>query len=862
MDKNLRKVGQVALSQLRKSVNADSIVCYFHNALADYYWLFHTDGVLRYPYQMHGGVAYAEQLERITYRQEQEDEFGIVFFRRIPTELSRKIFWGEPFAKRERVKHCIRIHIRTDQEDENSADSVIFLNYVDSPFPTKPEAKKNIGMQFAALKQCLGELGQQPRLDEVSASRMRSAMFKFRRQLGDILVTEASSETFTEGNKTESDHSGEQISKASQQLYDLVVSQARKLIKPANGAKNVLCTLNLVNTNNVIEIVSPKDFPTNREWGIVEHVARTGAIYLVSDVEKYVEDYDKNVDSYRDDESRPPYVEGNEETRCELAVPLMLQKRIIGVLNIEANQPNAYDDTHIDMLFQFASSAVLAVRQTLLWKDLRIAVAQQNLISHLGNEQEIFAKTLEAVKSLGYEAAIWDVVTKTSYPKGRLKPRKKGFTNWVSEKKSAVALGDQLPQGSEIPFECHRGYLDLDSQSGLFTNWSPMQPPPLLLAIKNRRRRETARDVVTSLGFPIFSVDTVGGKPSLSGVRAVMWVSSERHFLSLLNDESWCLSLLCRNASTALKVLADTQQQVDAHRQRTLQYHFGENWDPILKLHKQRPSILNPRKRDSLIVLNIDVRGSTQLGVSLANKGQSDRFVELIETYHREARDSVLDHGGVMDKTMGDGVMALFNVYQKNILPIDKPPKDPRADAVACAFDIFEKFAQLLQKYEIERRWAVDPLNVRLGAALTEGSGFIGSFYEERGLDYTILGDVANDAGKLVDRARVKQLIEYFEEWLGSDDVRRNSPITALRSGTNIALSEETIGQLIVRLRKSVPDVLLADYQFLSVAETLPYEGYTLNPDRNKPNRAVLILRHELEADRESTASADATGSS
>jgi len=141
---DLRKLGENALSQLRQSLRADTLVCYFHNSLAKYYWLFYADGSFRYPEQMHGGIAYDDQLKRITFDADPQNDPDIKFFRDIPSELSSKIFWGEPFVTREGVKHCLRIHIRfkSSRGKKTSAGSVIFLNYRKRYFPKEPWGRR------------------------------------------------------------------------------------------------------------------------------------------------------------------------------------------------------------------------------------------------------------------------------------------------------------------------------------------------------------------------------------------------------------------------------------------------------------------------------------------------------------------------------------------------------------------------------------------------------------------------------------------------------------------------------------------------------------------------------------------------
>ena len=65
-----------------------------------------------------------------------------------------------------------------------------------------------------------------------------------------------------------------------------------------------------------------------------------------------------------------------------------------------------------------------------------------------------------------------------------------------------------------------------------------------------------------------------------------------------------------------------------------------------------------PTRRQEVTVLFSDVRDYTSLSEGL----QPEAVVELLNEWFTEVTRAVRQHGGVVDKFMGDGVMALFGV--------------------------------------------------------------------------------------------------------------------------------------------------------------------------------------------------------
>jgi sigma-B regulation protein RsbU (phosphoserine phosphatase) len=67
----------------------------------------------------------------------------------------------------------------------------------------------------------------------------------------------------------------------------------------------------------------------------------------------------------------PRYVKLVDEARSELAIPLMLQDRCIGVFDLESPELDAFSKSHVDILTLLASQAAVAIENARLYERLR-----------------------------------------------------------------------------------------------------------------------------------------------------------------------------------------------------------------------------------------------------------------------------------------------------------------------------------------------------------------------------------------------------------------------------------------------------------------------------------------------------------
>jgi len=125
-----------------------------------------------------------------------------------------------------------------------------------------------------------------------------------------------------------------------------------------------------------------------------------------------------------------------------------------------------------------------------------------------------------------------------------------------------------------------------------------------------------------------------------------------------------------------------------------------------------------------------DVRSSTSMG----ERFTATEFAEHLNQFYSAATDALISHDGIVDKLIGDEVMALF------ISGLAGP--DYRRKAVLAAIDLAR---------------AVDELPV--GVAVNAGVAFVGNVGSGAVRDFTALGDAVNVASRLQSHAAPGEVV-------------------------------------------------------------------------------------------------------
>ncbi|MGQ9624275.1 MAG: GAF domain-containing protein [Candidatus Bathycorpusculaceae bacterium] len=145
-------------------------------------------------------------------------------------------------------------------------------------------------------------------------------------------------------------------------------------------------TLSLAAYRGYSKILSLK-LPLDKEKGITVRAARTGKPVFVSDVRK-----------------NGAYVKGGEAILSELAVPIKLGRKVLGVLNVESKRLAAFNEEDIKLLETLASHAAIAISNLKRHEKLSALNAFGRSLNKAKSIQEIARLTLNAMeKVLGFK---------------------------------------------------------------------------------------------------------------------------------------------------------------------------------------------------------------------------------------------------------------------------------------------------------------------------------------------------------------------------------------------------------------------------------------------------------------------------
>src|SRR5436305_8144009 len=117
-----------------------------------------------------------------------------------------------------------------------------------------------------------------------------------------------------------------------------------------------------------------------------------------------------------------------------------------------------------------------------------------------------------------------------------------------------------------------------------------------------------------------------------------------------------------------------------------------------------------------------------------------DEIATLLTDYFTEMVEIVFEHGGTLDKFIGDALMALWGA------PLSRWDDADRAMRAAVAMQ--QRLARLNQEWEGRGR-----LPLAVGIGLDAGEVFAGNIGSERRLEYTVIGDAVNTAARLCSEA-------------------------------------------------------------------------------------------------------------
>ena len=187
----------------------------------------------------------------------------------------------------------------------------------------------------------------------------------------------------------------------------------------------------------------------------------------------------------------------------------------------------------------------------------------------------------------------------------------------------------------------------------------------------------------------------------------------------------------------------------------------------------------------SVAILFSDIRSFT----TISERSRPDELVATLNRYFSILVDIIMDRHGIVDKYIGDAVMAFFGApvsYENDAL-----------DAVRAAATI----ADALDRFNAEQRTSGGPV-FTTGLGINYGEVTVGNIGSERKMDYTVIGDTVNLA------SRLEGLTKYYGQPLviSSTVESRVSHEVPCRLIDTVVVKGKTVGERIYTTRAALSE--------------------------------------------------------
>ena len=196
------------------------------------------------------------------------------------------------------------------------------------------------------------------------------------------------------------------------------------------------------------------------------------------------------------------------------------------------------------------------------------------------------------------------------------------------------------------------------------------------------------------------------------------------YFISIgyLIDVTW--SMTCMTLIALQQFYLNFRTQYKLRQQIKKQFEHYLDPRQVKQLQDNPDSLKLGGERKYCSFLFTDVRGFT----SLSERLEPEEVTEIMNKALTIQANAVKKYGGMVDKYIGDAMMAIFNA------PVDIDMHEDRA---------------ILTAIEIKRQMLNANLGIEIGIGINTGYAVVGNMGSDTRFDYTAIGDAVNLAARL-----------------------------------------------------------------------------------------------------------------
>lgn len=172
----------------------------------------------------------------------------------------------------------------------------------------------------------------------------------------------------------------------------------------------------------------------------------------------------------------------------------------------------------------------------------------------------------------------------------------------------------------------------------------------------------------------------------------------------------------------------------EGNKKEKIQKALGKylSYDVMENVVKNIDNISLGGKRTDVTVLFADIRNFTSLSETM----DADSTTKILNEYFSALVPIIEKHNGILNKFMGDAILAIFGEPKKTT--------NHALDAVKCADKMLKKVKHLQEKWLDEGK-----PKIQIGIGISSGDAFIGNIGSKERFEYTVIGDTVNTASRI-----------------------------------------------------------------------------------------------------------------
>ncbi|PKP54568.1 MAG: hypothetical protein CVT90_00600 [Candidatus Altiarchaeales archaeon HGW-Altiarchaeales-3] len=222
-----------------------------------------------------------------------------------------------------------------------------------------------------------------------------------------------------------------------------------------------------------------------------------------------------------------------------------------------------------------------------------------------------------------------------------------------------------------------------------------------------------------------------------------------------------CLSKGVPDVKTAQEIIIKTKTALNFRKLTLNQIEYQKKlaflkryFDPkVFGAIDRNPELLSLQSK-TLTVVFWDIRGFSALSEIL--KAHPTLIAGFLREYFKVASEVIFRHQGVLDKFIGDGVMAIFGAINGK----DPEGRQDAINAARAAVEMKECFEKLLKNWM--EQWTLytpQTIDIGLGCGIHTGESLVGNVGTENRDHFTAIGPHVNFAQRIESRANKGQIL-------------------------------------------------------------------------------------------------------